>query len=428
MAVCAAFAILHSMRLGRMTLLDWAFLSMAGIYGGGWALVVFVTKQGGNPAWSVWLLPFERLYPIHTLCSLLLAGSIVIGWVRMGTLLRVQKYQWPLSSLKSSEDRLVTVMWLLLSVAFLTQWLYSQAYDGFIGTLEYSSAIRSSRFDVVPHNTFSFLKPFGGLAFLASFGFFGLWLSNQRRAGVFIGLAVSILFSLYLLYSWQGRIKFLVYLATFVLGVLLYRRPRPLNLIVTGAVIMCAIVVATYYVSILSDLKSTDNLHVFLAHELSFPFGSFFAQLDLGEHLLRGFKDFFVSPIYLLPSSWWSEWVESISQVNTTVLKGAPKGERGVTGGVPTDLLTLGLMQASVFGIVVVGIMFGVLLRLSQYLLDRLPHTGVRAVFEAYVALSIAALGVFYAQPELFIPGNFALLVATVLLIIFLKIPRFRWF
>jgi hypothetical protein len=39
---------------------------------------------------------------------------------------------------------------------------------------------------------------------------------------------------------------------------------------------------------------------------------------------------------------------------------GAPKSEQGVTGGIPVDLLTLGLMQASIFDIVVVGVIFGV--------------------------------------------------------------------
>ena len=428
MVVCVAFATLHSMRLGRLTLLDWALLGMAGIYGGGWALVAFVTEQGGNPTWSSWLLPFEYLYPIHTLCSFLLASFMVFGWLIVDPLLRIPKHQGHMMSLKSSENRLVAVMWLLLFVAFLTQWLYSQAYGGFTDMLEYSSAIRSSRFDEVPSNLFSFLKPFGGLALFASFGFFGLWLCKLRSAAVYVGLVLATLFSIYLLYSWQGRMGFLIYLATFVLGVMLSTRSHPFALMVKGAALMLVIIIGVYFVSVWLNLKSADNLHFFLARELSFPFGSFFAQLDLGEHLYRGFKDFFVSPMYLLPSSWWSGYIEGVGQINTTVIMGAPKGEQGVTGGIPVDLLTLGLMQASVFGIAVVGIMFGVLLRLSQYLLDRLPHAGVRAVFEAYVALSIAVLGVFYAQPELFISANFALLVTMVLLFVFLKMPKLRWF
>lgn len=428
MAICVAFAILHSIRLGRLTLIDWAFLSMAGVYGGGWALVAFVTKQGGNPNWSAWLLASENLYPVHTFSSLILASSMVVGWQLLGSWPRFQNQLVLLRPLKSIEVRLAVMMWLLLFIAFLAQWFYSQAYGGFIGMLEYSSSIRASEFDKVPSNPFSFFKPFSGLSLFASFGFFGLWLCKRHCVGLLIGLVLSIVFSVYLLYSWRGRIAFLIYLATFVLGVLLHKRPRPLSLLMMGTALMSTVLVGSYYVSVWLNLKSADNFLVFLVRELSFPFGSFFAQLESGEHLFRGFKDFFVSPIYFLPSSWWSEWVISIGQVNTTLLMGAPKGEQGVTGAIPVDLLTLGLMQSSVFGVAVVGLMFGILLRFIQSLLDRLPHPGVRAVYEACVALNIAVLGIFYAEPELFIPSNFALLVTAILLIAFLKIPRFIWF
>jgi len=126
----------------------------------------------------------------------------------------------------------------------------------------------------------------------------------------------------------------------------------------------------------------------------------------------------------LLPSSLWTQWVEGVSQVNTALIMGAPKGELGVTGEIPVDLLTLGLMQMSVFGIPIVGAAFGALLRLIQCLLDNVANPGLRAVFEAHIAIKIAVLGVFYAQPELFVSGNFALLVSVMVITFFLKAPR----
>lgn len=428
MFFCIVVVMLHSMRLGRVTLLDWALLGIGGIYGGGWALVVFITGQGGNPVWSVWILPFEHLFPIHTLYSFLLAVCVVIGWLLINPFVNSQRNQGQIRCLAHIESRLIKMMWLLFTIAFVTQWLYTYAYGGFVGMLEYSSAIRSAVFDEVPANFFSFLKPFGGFALLASFGFFGLWLHKPHSMVALVGLVLSFLFSIYLLYSWLGRIEFLVYLATFVLGIFLYRSTRPLSVIVKGGVTMFLILIAAYFVSTWLELKSADNLSFFLARELSFPFGSFFAQLDSGEHLFRGFIDFLVSPMYLLPSSWWSGWFENVSQVNTRVIMGAPKGEQGVTGGIPVDLLTLGIMQASVFGVAIVGIMFGILLRVIQHLIDRLSHKGVRSVFEAYVALKVAVLGVFYAQPELFISSNFALLVMVALFFVFLNKKRLRFF
>ena len=246
-----------------------------------------------------------------------------------------------------------------------------------------------------------FPPPFGGLALFASFGFYGLWLSRCRRLAVWIGLFLSVGFSLYLLYSRLGRIGFLVYVATFVLGAFLSRRPRPFALLAGGGAALLANVISAYYLSLWLNLKAAHSLPAFLARELAFPFVSFFTQLDLGEHLFRAFKDFWVAPVYLLPSSLWSQWVENVGQINTAVIMGAPKGEQGVTTAIPVDLLTLGLMQASLSGVPVVGAMFGGLLRLVQFLLDRLANPGVRSVLTAYVALKVAVLGVFLCASSL---------------------------
>jgi hypothetical protein len=164
-----------------------------------------------------------------------------------------------------------------------------------------------------------------------------------------------------------------------------------------------------------------------LARELSFPFVSFFTQLDLGENLLRAFKDFVVAPVYFLPSSRWLSWgVEDVSQVNTAVILGMPKGVRGETTGIPVDLMTLGLMQASLAGIAVVGVIFGTLLRFLQGLLGKIDNFGVRAMFEAFVILKIAILGMFYPQPAHFVSENFAVLVVALIISIFLFVPRLK--
>lgn len=422
--LCLGLAALHGWWLERLTLLDWAVLGMGGVYGLGWAVVAWVTKQGGNPSWEGWLLPFESLYPAHTAGALILLAGVWFGWL-LGGGLRIFAVQAPAAPSGHVNGRLEKAMWVLLIIACVMQWLYTQAYGGFIGMLEYSSAIRSSIFTV--ENSLSFLQPFGSLALFSSFGFWGLWLSRRRGIGVVGGLLFSFIFSLYILYSRLGRIAFLAYLATFILGTLLFRRPRPLRLLAGGGLLMLAILVGVYYVSFWLNLKAADSLPIFLARELSFPFGSFFAQLATGDNLFRGFRDFLFAPLFLLPSSWWSTWIEDVSQVNTALIMGAPKGEQGVTGGIPVDLLTLGIMQAHVFGIAIVGAMFGVLLRFVQYLLDRTPNLGVRAVFGAYAALKLAVLGNFYAQPALVVSGNVDFVAAALVIAFFMYLPDFRW-
>lgn len=422
--LCLSLAISHSLLLGRLTLLDWTVLGMGGVYGLGWAIVIWVTQDGANKSWESWLLPFESLYPAHTAGALILLAGVWFGWL-LGSTLRISRLEPCFTPTRCTKRRLEVAMWVLMLLAFVMQWLYTRAYDGFIGLLSYSASIRSGIFTV--ENSLSFLQPFGGLALFASFGFWGLWLSKPRKLRIFLGLLISVLFSLYLLFSWRGRLGFLVYLATFVLGALLSRRLPPLRILLVGGLVILGVLVGTYYVSVWLDLKAADNLLAFVARELSFPFGSFFGQLTAGDQLFRAFKDFVAAPVFLLPSSWWSTWVEDVSHVNTTLILGAPKGEHGQTGGIPVDLMTLGLMQAHVFGVVIVGVMFGSLLYVVQSLLDRIPNLCVRAVFVAYAALKIAVLGAFYAQPALFISGNFAFIVSALVLVFFLKLPHIRW-
>lgn len=83
----------------------------------------------------------------------------------------------------------------------------------------------------MPANSWSFLKPFGGLAMIAAYGFFGLRLSGCRGISASLGLVIALVFSLYIQYSWLGRMGFLVFVATFILGVILVRGSSPARVI-----------------------------------------------------------------------------------------------------------------------------------------------------------------------------------------------------
>jgi len=425
--VCILLASVHSSRIGRVTLLDWSLLAIGGMYGIGWLLVLHVTHAGGNPNWAPWILPYENLYLSHSLGSLLLLCGILVGWYLSASIIRGR----PIHNSVAGSRKFYhwsKAFWLLLVLAVITQGLYAHAYGGYIGQLEYSALIRSSLFDAVPHNPFSFLRPFGGFAMIATFGFFGLWLSRQRNLSIYLGFLLSFAVSVFILYSWLGRMGFLVFLTAFPLAIAMARGRSPHRLIMWGGVAFVGLLIGAYGVSVSLNLKAESNLLEFLARELSFPFGSFFAQIDHGEHLYRGFVDFMLAPMYLLPSSWWTHWIFPVGQVNTEVIMGAPKGEAGVTGAIPVDLVTLGLMQFHLPGVLSVGVLFGALLMILHRLLERVPQNGVRAIFEANIALKIAILGVFYAQPDLIISGNIDWIAATVLLFILARLPTIRVF
>ena len=421
---CVVIALADAMRRGRMTLLNWTILGVGGVYGAGWMVVLWVTETGGNPTWYPWIVPNSEFYPVHTAAAFLLLAGIWVGWSAYLILFGGEPYER--GKILPAWDRwLATGLWLLFCVAVLSQWFYAKAYGGFLGVLDYSQAVRSGIF--LLDNPLSFLHPIGGVAIFSSFGFFGLWLSGFRRPAIVLGCILSFIFSVYILYSWRGRMGFLVYLSTFLLGFMLYCKPKPLALLIGGGAFLLGLLGGAYLISVWFNIKPAENLAVFAARELSFPFGSFFVQLARGELLFRGFVDFLYSPLYVLPSSWWTHWVEDVSQINTALIMGAPKGEEGVTGSIPLDLLTLGLMQMHLAGVAAVGALFGALLRLLQSILDRIDNPGVRSVFEAYVVLQIAILGIFYSQPSLFVSGNFGLLFSAIFLWLFVNIRRFRW-
>lgn len=422
---CGVLVVAHSMWVGRVTLIDWALLAIGGMYGLGWPLVLYVTLAGDNPVWAPWILPFENMYLIHNIAAFFLLFGLLVGWYLMAPLCN-WFYKGRAKTSRFQTDRWLFIFWFLLFFAIMTQFFYSIAYGGLLGQLDYSAAIRSSRFDVVPNNPFSFLKPFGGLAMVSAYGFFGLCLSERRELFVYTGFLLSFCFSLFVLYSWMGRVGFLVFVVTFPLGIALLRIRSPLRLLLGGVTLFLIILIGVYFVSVVLNIKSADSLWSFLGRELAFPFGSFFAQLDYGEHLFRGFYDLAFSPIYTMPSSWWSEWIVPVGQINTTVIIGAPKGEAGVTGAIPVDLLTLGLMQMHLFGVVIVGLLFGMLLRVLNSMLEIVSDVGVRAVFEANIALTIAVLGVFYSQPNHVVAGNIHWIAAVIIFLLVIRLPRFR--
>ncbi len=413
-------ALYQSEKYGRVRLIDWSTLAMGGVYGGAWTLVMIYTLDGRNPAWEKWLVPSVDLYLIHTLCALIALLCAQIGWKVIGGAHEPRSARLDLDQ-RTYHRRLVVAGWGLLALAIFMQFFYTKALGGLWGVFEYANLMRAGVFAV--ENPLSFLQPFAGLALFASFVFLGLLMSGLRRINVVVGFLLSFTFSVYVLMSWQGRIGFLTYFATIIFSFFLKAGARPIVLIVGGGGLLAGMVFLAYELSSLLQIKASENFAFFIAKELSFPFGGFFAHLSAGENLTRGFKDFLFSPLYVLPSSWWVGLTETVGQVNTAVIMGAKKGDLGVTGAVPVDLLTLGLMQASVVGVAVVGFLFGGLLRAADYFLRTIQDAGVRAVLEAYLVIKIGVLAVFYAEPQLVVAGNFDLIICVVVLVLVRVFP-----
>lgn len=420
---CLYFCLLRGRKRGTVTLLEWGILSVGLIYGLGWALVIVFTSDGYNPLWEDRILPFENYFLLHNFLAFVLAICIIAGWFIFPRPSRLGG-RFSAAYLSSTPERLHLYAWLLFAISFILRWIYVQAFGGFVGYLQYSAAIRSAIFEV--QNQWSFLQPFSGVAVFSTFLFFSSLLEGKKTAVKIIGFVLSLGFSGYILYSLLGRIGFLVFVSTIFLSVTYVRKIKPRLLMFGGLLGASAMIILAYMISEILDLKGATSIQEYISRELCFPFVSFFSQLEAGKYLYLWYRDFIFSPLYLLPSSWWGQWVDEVSQINTLVVMGARKGDSGITGAIPVDLVTLGVMQMSVFGVVGVGVLFGAMLRFLQGLIDGITSNGFRAVLWAYLSIQVAILAVAYAQPHHLITGLFGALFSMLLLSVFSAFGKVR--
>lgn len=407
----------------QITLLEWAILGVGLVYGLGWVLVLTFTVNGHNPLWVERILPFERYFVIHNFLVLALIISIIFGYRVFERGYKAGR-KLSLGYLGVSAGQLEVYGWFLLMIAVFLRWLYVSAFGGFFDYLDYSMSIRSAFFEV--QNKWSFLQPFSGVGLFATFLFFASLLGERKTYSKALGLLVSLLFSIYLLYSMLGRMGFLIFVATIVLAFLSVKGVRPVLIVAGGVVGALLMLVLAFVISDLLQIKSALSMQDYVARELSFPFVSFFAQIEHGEYLYRWFQDFLFAPLYLLPSSLWVQWIDNVSQINTLVVLGARKGDSGVTGGIPVDLLTLGLMQVSVVGVVGVGLIFGCLLSFLQGFVDGVRSDGLRAILWAYLAIRVSVFAVAYAHPVHLISGLFGIIFSIFLIFVFEFLGKFR--
>lgn len=403
--------------------LDWFIVSLTVFNGIGFVFVLCATLAGRNSiSWSQYINQFDNETVIlYIMSSVILGLGAVFGWIftdKITPSVKNKKNQ-DVDSLIQYLRKAKQVAWIMFFLGVFFYWLYSRAYGGFIGLLGNSFAIRSGIARV--SNPLSFFQRFGGFSFFSSYLFFGLlldrYVSRSRKKECLIGFVMSFLFSIYVLYSWAGRVMLLTYMTTFVLSYLLYKYTSKVKLVRKLVVVAICLPIALMGIgNWLGRTHGEYSIVELFARELSFPYASYIVQLKKGEY--RFFKDIAIAPLYLLPQRIWSQKlnIESASSFNTFVFSGARKGVAGVTGEVPVDLLTFAYMQASVIGVVVVGFLWGsILLKLERICL-KIEADGIRMVMYALFVLDICVLTVLYGDPQHVIVRNFHMIVGFLFL------------
>ena len=81
-------------------------------------------------------------------------------------------------------------------------------------------------------------------------------------------------------------------------------------------------------------------------------------------------------------------------------------------------------MQASVFGVIVVGIMWGLILVWIQNKINRIHSKGIRMILLGNVILNVIVLSVLYGDPLHIITRNFGLIAGMIILSL---VNRIKW-
>ena len=103
----------------------------------------------------------------------------------------------------------------MLVIGLVSYWLYARSYGGFSQLLTQAAGIRAGLVDV-GDNPYTFLKRFGGFVFFSVLIFSGIILTKSKGALHSVlswsGFSISFAVSLFILYSWEGRLGLVMFL------------------------------------------------------------------------------------------------------------------------------------------------------------------------------------------------------------------------
>lgn len=398
---------------GKLDLLDWTLFAVAGVYCWGTAYVLWATSSGLNTAlWERHIAPTDMATIAgHGVATILMTIGILYGW--SGTaIFRLRKVK------RANLYTITRALWILLAAAIAVQVLYSAAFGGLIAALDHAREVRSGLSTI--SNKWSFLRPLAGVVFLSSIGFWGLILSRRSSWFTIAGFILSLCFSFYLMLAWAGRLNALVILSVFPLSYLLNRVRSPLTSMALAGSALLLLLVFTHILSGFLQIKASDNALAFAAKEMSFPLANFFAWSGANVDY-RVFSDIVAFPLFLLPQSVWQGYLVGVVDINTELITGTAKGVDGNTNGIPIDLISLGIAQLGITGVLIVGVVHGAIIGGFQSAINRMPTSGLYHAFGVYVGIRIAALGLFYTNPESFFKNHLATIIAIAVILLAAK-------
>ena len=423
-AVFASIGTLIRTKLrNRYDLVDWFVIGVAAYNGLVCPLIIFELKNGINRN-SMLINLFSKseiwLYPLYSLIVVLAVwGGAGLVKKLKNERLYIEEIE-PINKSKS-EKRCYQLAFVFLLAGVLTYWVYVYPYGGFIKYLDVSQAIRSGSFDEVKvDHGFTFLKRFGGFCFFSSLIFAGLIIRKriyEVPVHLWLIFMVSVAFSIYVLFSWGGRLGILFYVVNFPLGYYFYKKGMGYKSFTRIIVVLSIVLILFPSIDQLwGKHREKKPLAQFFVKELSFPLFVFSKANEVNKP--RWMKDVIFSPAYFLPTKVWSGIlnIDTVSAVSTKRILGVRKGERGSTIGIPVDFVSFGLMEGGIVGIAILSVIIGVFLSKINNWVFLYMRKGIREMLYGHLVLSVSIQTVIYSDPQHIIMRNFHFIIGFVIL------------
>lgn len=415
MLLCFIGSIVRITKNKKFDLVDWLIISLGAYNGIG---IVFILIEVQSPKYKKSfkaIISNESVVWAYPLYSLIAVFFIWVGasLAKNSTIsLDSPEFYSDKSYLFHSNAALRTAL-IFLFFGFILYWIYVLPYGGFISYLDYSLAVRAALFDEVNvDRSLSFLKRFGGFIFFSTLLISGLILTykthQRNRIHLWLLFIISLGLSIYVLYSWGGRLELLIFITSLLVGHFLFKNGYgfkfSIKMIIPVLVILCALPLSS---KIWGKNKGGSEVAGFFVNEISYPLFVFDKAYKSNDY--RWMQDLVLSPAYILPERIWSGvfGMDTVSQISTERVVGIRKGVNRSTKGVPVDFISFGIMEGGVFGVILVSIFFGYFLKKINNLLFWQCWPGYREMLYGYAIFSLPVELVLYSDPKHIVIRNF---------------------
>lgn len=322
------------------------------------------------------------------------------------------------------------INWIFLLIGITCSYLYYRVYGGFENYLNYSARVRMGIFEI--YNPFSFLIIFRNFTVLSAYLAFARVFSNERvKYRDVVLLVISIIYAIMTLYSNLGRVSFVFFFLIMMLYFVVRKQKNEYSSERIGARIGFVLVIAVVGLFVSGEiLGRNDESSIIkeLIGEVSFPFYDFITvSQHIGNGNYRYFTDLLIWPVFVLPTSIWSNrlGVQTASTLMTILTTGSRKGENGVTGELPIDLLSNVYLQLGFVGAILAAAgwcFWGC--KMLRWVEKNIQNESTKRMLKVYILVEYFLRSLLYGDPYHIVQRMFPFIAFMIMFTVWKRVVR----